>query len=166
VAAWKVVLENTSGPSALVLTRQKLPVLDLPAAAVHEGVARGAYVVAEGDDPKALLIATGSEVSLAVEAHRELAAKGVSTRVVSMPSWERFEAQDADYRESILPSSIRARLAIEAGTTHGWHRYVGLDGDVLGLDGFGASAPAKDLAEHFGFTSAEVVRRVEGLLGD
>lgn len=164
VAAWKVVLENTSGPSALVLTRQKLPVLDLPTEVVHEGVARGAYVVADGDDPKVLLIATGSEVSLALQAHGELAAKGVSTRVVSMPSWERFEAQDAEYRESVLPSAIRARLAIEAGTSHGWHRYVGLDGDVLGIDGFGASAPAKDLAEHFGFTVAEVVRRVEGLV--
>ena len=111
-----------------------------------------------------ILIATGSEIALAVEAHRELAETGIAARVVSMPSWELFEAQDAAYRESVLPSGVRRRLAIEAGCSMGWHRYVGLDGDVLAQDEFGASAPHKDLAQEFGFTVAEVVRRVEALL--
>lgn len=164
VAAWKVALQTTSGPTALVLTRQKLPVLDVPKSTVDEGVPRGGYVVADSEAPQVLLIATGSEVSLAVEAHATLAERGVQSRVVSMPSWDRFAAQEESYREQVLPSSIRRRLAIEAGTTHGWHRFVGLDGDVLGIDSFGASAPAKNLAEHFGFTAQEVVRRVERLL--
>ncbi|MCG8455361.1 MAG: transketolase [Holophagales bacterium] len=165
VAAWKVALEHTAGPTALVLTRQKLPVLEADGERALDGVARGAYVVADAADPQVLLLATGSEVALALEAHTHLAEKGVATRVVSMPSWDRFEAQDAEYRESVLPSAIRRRLALEAGTTHGWHRYVGLDGDVMGIDTFGASAPAGDLLGHFGFTVEEAVKRVEALLG-
>ncbi|MEM9596367.1 MAG: transketolase [Acidobacteriota bacterium] len=163
VAAWKVVLENGNRPSALVLTRQKLPVLTDPDRAL-EGVAQGAYVVADADDPQVLLLATGSEVALALDAHRQLAAEGIATRVVSMPCWSLFDAQDAEYRESVLPTSVRKRLAIEAGTSLGWHKYVGLDGDVQCQDGFGASAPGGDLARHFGFTVDETVRRVKALL--
>ena len=163
VAAWRIALENTHRPSALVLTRQKLPVITT-AEQAREGVARGAYVIADTDDPQVLLLATGSEVALALDAHRVLLEKGIRTRVVSMPSWDVFETQDADYRESVIPSSIRKRLAIEAGTTHGWHRYVGLDGDVQGIDGFGASAPYADLKKHFGFTTEDTIRRVEALL--
>lgn len=163
VAAWRVAIENTNRPTSLVLTRQKLPVLTTPEQA-REGVSRGAYVLADADDAQAILIATGSEVALALDAHKALADKGIATRVVSMPCWDRFEAQDADYKESVLPSSMRKRLAIEAGTTHGWHRYVGLDGDVQGIDSFGASAPYADLVKHFGFTVDDTVRRVEALL--
>ena len=163
VAAWRIALENHNRPTALVLTRQKLPVLTT-AEQAQDGVSKGAYVLADSDDAQAILIATGSEVALALDAHKTLAEKGIGTRVVSMPCWDRFEAQDADYKESVLPKDQRKRLAIEAGTTHGWHRYVGLDGDVQGIDTFGASAPYADLVKHFGFTVEDTVRRVEALL--
>jgi len=165
-SAWKIALENT-GPTALVLTRQKLPILRETMSGAAGRVKKGAYVLADPgkEDPRVLLLATGSEVHLALDAHRRLLERGIATRVVSMPSWGLFDAQDAEYRESVLPSSVELRLAIEAGTPMGWHQYVGLRGDVLGQEGFGASAPAGDLAEEFGFTVDEVVRRVEGLLG-
>ena len=164
-AAWRVALENTSGPTALALTRQSLPTLEGTAEKAADGVARGAYVVSDCDgEPQVLLIATGSEVSLAVAAQALLADKGVAARVVSMPCWSLFDAQDATYRESVLPNSVTRRLAIEAGSPMGWHKYVGGQGDILGIDGFGASAPMADLAEHYGFTPENVLRRVEGLL--
>ncbi|NJL27838.1 MAG: transketolase, partial [Thermoanaerobaculia bacterium] len=129
------------------------------------GVARGGYVVSEatGGVPALLLIATGSEVSLAVAAQAELESRGVATRVVSLPCWSRFDAQDATWREAVLPRAVTRRLAIEAGSSLGWHKYVGLDGDVLAQDRFGASAPAKALAPEFGFTVDEVVRRALAL---
>ena len=166
--AWQLALENRKGPTALVLTRQKLPVPDETTEWAREGVPRGAYVLADPDvgaAPEAILIATGSEVALALDAHRELTQHGIPTRVVSMPSWEIFAAQSKRYRDSVLPPECRKRLAIEAGSPLGWHRWVGSEGDVLGLDHFGASAPYKDLAVAFGFTADEVVRRVKWLLG-
>ncbi|MEO1367630.1 MAG: transketolase C-terminal domain-containing protein, partial [Acidobacteriota bacterium] len=165
VAAWRVAVENTAGPTSLVLTRQGLPILPLDADTVTDGVRRGAYVVADADDPHLLLLASGSEVPLVLDAHRALADEGIRSRVVSMPSWELFDAQDAGYRESVLPGGVRRRLAVEAGCTLGWQKYTGLDGDVLGLDGFGASAPAADLAAHFGFTPENVVARAKALVG-
>lgn len=163
-AAWRVALERRDGPTALALTRQKLPVL---ADTNAEGVARGAYVLADTPGtPDVLLIATGSEVHLALEARDLLAERGVAARVVSMPSWELFGAQPASYREAVLPPQVTARLAIEAGVTMGWARYVGSAGEVLGLDRFGASAPYEVLKEKFGFTAEAVVERVLNLLNE
>jgi transketolase len=167
VAAWKLALENRHGPTALALTRQNLPISDETTEWAREGVPRGAYVLADppGAAPEAILLASGSEVALALEGHRELLLHGIRTRVVSMPSWEIFARQSRAYRELVLPPAIGARLAIEAGSPLGWHRWVGREGEVLGLDRFGASAPYKDLARAFGFTAEEVVRRVKWLLG-
>jgi transketolase len=144
--AWLEALQQKGGPSLLALSRQNLPTLDVPAGAV----ARGAYELAGGDD--LALIATGSEVAVALEARRRLADQGVSARVVSMPSRERFEAQAPAYRESVLPSSLRARVVIEAGSRFGWEGYAGDAGEVLGIDEFGASAPGDKLMQAFGFT--------------
>jgi transketolase len=213
VQAWRAAILNDDGPTALVLTRQKLPVLDHEKYGAALALQRGAYVLwrsepssatagavdsrAAGDESGAseagdagaaageldpfgyeaesskssfeskqaaagsevILIGTGSEVHVALEAGEKLAAMGAGVRVVSMPSWELFEAQDADYREMVLPSSIRARVAVEAGLRTGWERYVGLNGAVVGMDGYGASAPAKELYEKFGITAENVVAR-------
>jgi transketolase len=172
VEAWKCAVENRRGPTALVLTRQKLPVLAETGERAPEGVPRGAYVLAEAevgegrrqDGPQVLLLASGSEVSLALEAKKALAAEGIGARVVSFPSWQLFDAQSREYRESVLPPSLKVRLAVEAATPIGWHKYVGPEGDVLGQESFGASAPYKDLARHFGYTTEEVVRRVKALI--
>jgi len=165
-AAWRVALERRDGPTALALTRQKLPVLFETTRNPAEKVTRGAYVLADSSGiPKVLLIASGSEVHLALEARDLLAQKGIAVRVVSMPSWELFDAQPTSYREAVLPPQVTARLAIEAGVTQGWAKYVGLAGDVMGLDRFGASAPYKVLMEKFGFTAEAVVERVLRLLG-
>ena len=165
-AAWHVALERRDGPTALALTRQKLPVLFETTHNPTEKVTRGAYVLADSSGiPSVLLIASGSEVHLALEARDLLAQKGIAVRVVSMPSWELFDAQPASYREAVLPPQVTARLAIEAGVTQGWAKYVGLTGDVMGLDRFGASAPYKVLMEKFGFTAEAVVERVLRLLG-
>ena len=163
--AWRLALENGDGPTVLALTRQGLPVLGGTVEGARDGVARGGYVVSDCDGtPQAILIASGSEVSLAVAAQSEMAGRGIATRVVSLPCWSRFDQQDADYRESVLPAAIGHRLAIEAGSPMGWHRYAGPEGDVLAIDGYGASAPAADLAAHYGFTVDNVVARVETLL--
>ena len=165
-AAWKVALERQDGPTALALTRQGIPVLSETAAKAMEGVGRGAYVVSDpsSGDPELILIATGSEVALAYRAHQTLAADGIPTRVVSMPSWELFDEQDPTYRDEVLPPATRKRIAIEAGSPLGWERYVGDQGSILGIDGFGASAPQARLAESYGFTVDEVVRRAHLLL--
>ncbi len=163
VAGWRVALSRGDGPIALILTRQALPVLDRTRYAPAEGAARGAYVLAEAPDPQLVLIATGSEVSIALEAQALLGAGGLRVRVVSMPCAELFEAQSAAYRESVLPARIRARVAVEAGTTLAWGRYVGLDGAVVGLDRFGASAPYQTIYRELGLTAeavAEAARRV------
>jgi transketolase len=165
-SAWRAALERRDGPTALVLTRQKLPILSESARDPAETVARGAYVLADtSGTPDVLLIASGSEVHLTLEARGLLAEKGVGVRVVSMPSWELFDAQPDSYREMVLPPDVTARLAVEAGVMQGWGKYVGLAGDVLGLDRFGASAPYKVLAEKFGFTAQAVVERALRLLG-
>jgi transketolase len=166
VVAWQVALER-QGPTALILTRQNVPVFDRRAVAPATGLRRGAYVLldAEGRRPDLILIGTGSEVSLAMEAQAILATRDIQARVVSMPSWELFEAQPAAYRQEVLPDDVLVRLAVEAGSPQGWERYVGPFGGVLGISGrFGASAPYKVLATHFGFTAANVVAQAEALL--
>ena len=165
-AAWQIALERGDGPTAIVLTRQKLPILPW-AERAREGALRGGYTLldpAEGA-PEVALLATGSEVSLALSAHAELAAEGIAARVVSLPSWELFDAQDEEYRREVLPLDLPHRVAIEAATALGWERYVGPQGLILGIDGYGASAPASVLAEQYGFTPERVVERVRELLG-
>ncbi|EFR98646.1 transketolase, partial [Listeria seeligeri FSL N1-067] len=165
-AAWELAATNTAGPIALVLSRQDLPVLENNQAEVDAGVEKGAYVVAPASNaqPDAIIIATGSEVSLAIEAKKELAKREVDVSVVSLSSWERFEKTSADYKESILPKEVTARFAIEAGTTFGWKEFIGSEGDMLGIDHFGASAPAKDLFNAYGFTPENVANRVEAVI--
>jgi transketolase len=163
--AWRWAVPH-KGPVLLALSRQNLPVLDRESLPPADGLRRGAYVLADSGDgrPDILLLATGSEVHLALEVRSRLAAEGIKARVVSMPSWELFEAQPQSYRDEVLPPDVAARLAIEAASPLGWHRYVGLAGDVVGLDRFGASAPAATLAEKLGFTPEAVVRRARDLL--
>ncbi len=164
--AWRVALANRKGPTALALSRQKLPILQETAERAREGLARGAYVLADppAAAPQVILIASGSEVALALAAGLRLTGEGVPTRVVSMPSWELFDAQEPAYHDAVLPPAIRKRLAIEAAVPLAWPRYVGDQGAVLGVERFGASAPQADLAEHYGFTVEEVMRRVAALL--
>ena len=163
-AAWALALE-TPGPCALVLTRQKLPVHEATVDGALEGVARGAYVLAEGGaEPDLILIATGSEVAPALDAAADLEGEGRAVRVVSMPCWETFAAQPQAYRDQILPPAVRRRLAVEAGSTLGWERWTGSDGDILGLDRFGASAPYNDLAENLGLNAAAIAERARRLL--
>jgi transketolase len=159
--AWKVAVRPATGPSVIVLSRQKLPFLGERKA----DVARGAYILDEPDGrPDVILIASGSEVSLARDAAKVLAARGTKARVVSMPSWHLFDAQDEDYRESVLPEAIEARVSIEAGATLGWHKYVGDHGVAYGLDHFGTSAPAGAIAEAYGFTPDHIADVATGLL--
>ena len=162
VQAWKVAVTNDRGPTALILTRQKVGTVTGAAAdALH----RGAYVLRfGGDSPELLLLATGSEVPLVVSAHETLMAAGIATRVISMPSWELFDRQPADYQEAVLPASVPKRLAVEAGVTLGWERFVGPRGRILGIDHFGASAPGGVLFEKFGFTTEKVVEAARALL--
>ena len=146
-------------PAVLALSRQALPTLDRNRYAPASGVARGAYVLADaaGGDPQVILIASGSEVSLAVEAHETLVTEGIRSRVVSMPSWEIFDHQTKEYRDSVLPSNVKARVAVEQASTLGWERYVGTSGQVIGMHTFGASAPLKELQRKFGFEPGQVV---------
>ncbi|HTO86054.1 MAG TPA: transketolase [Thermoanaerobaculia bacterium] len=163
-AAWRAAMEHRDGPVGLVLTRQKLPVLDRSGA--RGDLSRGAYVLAEaaGGKPRVILIATGSELSLAVAARQVLEAESVATRVVSMPCWEFFDRQPREYRDSVFPPEVRARLSIEAGVTLGWSRYVGDRGGSIGLDRFGASAPGETVFKELGFTVEHVVRYAKDLL--
>ena len=163
--AWALSLEHRNGPSAILLSRQGLPIYD--ETVIGKGSEKGGYVIdrEEGDaGPTVILLASGSEVATAREAAALLKEQGVEVRVVSMPCWEVFEEQDADYRESVLPRSVTARVAVEAGCSFGWDRYVGTDGTVVCLDRFGASAPIKDLAENFGFTAENVAAKASALL--
>jgi transketolase len=160
--AWRVIMQRRHEPVVLILTRQAVPTLDRTRCAPAEGLQRGAYVLLDAHDgrPEVLLLATGSEVSLCVEAHRRLEADGIAARVVSMPSWELFERYCRDhpeYREHVLPSSVTARLSVEEGSTLGWARYVGTSGVALGMETFGASAPLKELQKKFGFTPENIV---------
>jgi transketolase len=166
-AAWLVALKTKKSPSTLVLSRQKLPVLEGTAELAWRGVERGAYVLADADGgaPRVILIATGSEVELAVGARKILQGEGVPTRVVSMPSWELFAAQDAAWRESVLPRSVTARVAVEAGSSFGWERWVGTRGRVVAIDRFGASAPGEVNLERLGFTVEHVVAAARAVAG-
>ncbi|ARI77415.1 transketolase [Halobacillus mangrovi] len=165
-AAWRLALESNTTPNALVLTRQGLPTLEGTAEKAYEGVKHGAYILSDSDkkDPDAILLASGSEVQLIVEAQSELKKKGYDVRVVSVPSFDRFNAQSAEYKEEVLPSNVRTRLAVEMAASFGWERYVGLDGSVLGIDKFGASAPGDTVIENYGFTVDNVVKHAENLM--
>jgi transketolase len=164
--AWRAALRNTRGPTALILTRQKLPWLDRTRFAPASGLERGAYVIAEakGGRPDAIMLASGSEVSLILEAQRRLENGGIAVRVVSMPSMELFAVQDAAYRDAVLPPEVRHRLAVEAAVSMPWYRWVGDAGQIIAMDRFGASAPAKQLFETFGFTVDNVVDRVQRMV--
>jgi transketolase len=166
VEAWRTAMQHREGPVGLVLSRQKLPVFDRTRFGAASGLARGAYVLAEaeGGRPRVLLLASGSEVALAMDARERLQADGIPTRVVSMPSWELFERAPADYRESVLPSAVPARLAIEAGASLGWKRWVGDRGDSVSLDRYGASAPGEVVMRELGFSVDAVVSRAKALL--
>ena len=154
--AWRVAMTRTRMPSCIILSRQKLPTIDRGRYASADQLAKGAYVLADADgDPELLLLATGSEVSLALGAHEQLAAEGVRSRVVSMPSWALFEQQPKSYRDAVLPPSVRARVAVEQAGSLGWDRYVGPDGATVTMSTFGASAPFAKLKERFGFTIAQ-----------
>ena len=157
--AWRVIMQLSHRPAALVLTRQAIPTIDRAKYASASGVSKGAYVLADAREgkPEVLLLATGSEVSLALEAHETLSSEGIRSRVVSMPSMELFEEQDASYRSAVLPSEVRARVSIEQASTFGWARYVGIRGETIGMKTFGASAPLKDLQTKFGFNAAHIV---------
>jgi transketolase len=167
VEAYRYILQLRHEPAVLVLSRQPLPTFDRTKYASASGVARGAYVLADapGGDPELILIATGSEVSLAVNAHETLVAEGIRSRVVSMPSWDIFDHQSKDYRDSVLPPAVKARLAIEQASTFGWERFVGDSGKIIGMKTFGASAPLKELQMKFGFEPECVVAKAKELLG-
>jgi transketolase len=171
-AAWALAVEHTGGPVAQALTRQKLPTLPGTDRLAREGVARGGYVLREasGGAPQLILMATGSELQLAGNAAEALEREAIPTRVVSLPSWERFDLQDAAYRDEVLPPSVRKRVSVEVGVSLGWERWVGDEGAIVGLDHFGASAPAATIFEKFGFSAervAEIGRLVvrDGLHG-
>src|SRR6476659_8883339 len=163
--AWRVMMGQKNQPTALILTRQNVPVLDRSTYASAEGLQRGGYVLADSDgEPEVILIATGSEVSLAVHAYEELRSDGVRARVVSLPSWYLFDLQPAEYRESVLPEAVEARVAVEQASTLGWDRYVGPRGQIVGMRTFGASAPLKEVQRKFGFTPERVVEAARELL--
>jgi transketolase len=162
--AWRIAILRRHAPTALALTRQKVPVIDRKRYAKADGLRRGAYVLADAEAPRLILIATGSEVSLALEAREKLQAEGVPARVVSMPCWELFEEQSQEYRTEVLPPSVTARLAVEAGVREGWDRYVGPGGDVICLDRFGGSAPGDVALRELGFNVDNVLKRARGLL--
>jgi transketolase len=159
VEAWRVIMNLHHEPAALILTRQDLPTLDRSKYAPASGLARGAYILADAPDnkPDVLLLATGSEVSLCVDAYEKLKAEGIKARVVSMPSWELFDDQDQAYRDQVLPPSVTARVSVEQASIFGWAKYVGLTGTSIGMRSFGASAPMKDLMREFGFNADRIV---------
>jgi transketolase len=163
--AWRAALENTHGPTALILTRQGLPTYDRTKFGAADGTLKGAYVLADAEKIDVILLASGSEVSVAMSAREMLATEGIGARVVSMPSWELFDQQSQAYRDEVLPPSITARIAIEAAIMQGWEKYVGLSGITIGMTRYGASAPLKVVMEKFGFTAANVVAKVKALLG-
>jgi transketolase len=166
VEAYRYIMQLHHEPAVLVLSRQPLPTLDRSKYAPASGVARGAYVLADAPDknPEVILIASGSEVSLAVQAYEKLVAEGIRSRVVSMPSWDIFEHQAKDYRDHVLPPGVTARVAVEQASTFGWERYVGMGGCVIGMKTFGASAPLKELQKKFGFEPDQVVAAAKELL--
>jgi transketolase len=154
---WRTIMAFRHHPVCLVLSRQAMPTLDRSRMAPASGAQKGAYVLVDSDKPEVILMATGTEVGLAVDAYDRLTKDGVRTRVVSMPSWELFEEQDDAYKKSVLPPEIRARVSIELASAFGWQRYVGTGGAMIGMSTFGASAPLKDLTKKFGFSADAVV---------
>jgi len=165
---WKYIMESKDTPVALILSRQDMPVFDRTKYAPAEGALKGGYILADSNgSPDVILIATGTEVSIAVEAMQELTNTGVKTRVVSMPNTDLFDRQNAEYRESVLPRTVRARVAIEAGATYGWQKYTGIEGDgeIIGMTTFGASAKPNELYKEFGITKEAVVKAAKILLG-
>jgi transketolase len=167
VEAYRYIMQLRHQPAVLALSRQAFPTLDRKKYASASGLAKGAYVLADapGGDPEVILIASGSEVSLAVDAHEKLVAEGIRSRVVSMPSWEIFDHQPKEYRESVLPAKVTARISVEQASTFGWERYVGSSGRMIGMNTFGASAPLKELQNRFGFEPGRVVEVAKELLG-
>jgi transketolase len=167
VEAWKVIMKLPKEPVALILTRQAVPTFDRTKYASAAGLARGAYILAdaEGGKPQVILMATGSEVYLCIDAYEKLRAEGIRARVVSMPSWDLFERQEQSYRDAVLPTDVTARVAVEMASTFGWTQYAGAKGRIIGMHTFGASAPLKDLQKKFGFTSDAVLQAARELLG-
>ena len=164
--AWRAAIMRKEGPTMLVLTRQKLPIFDTDKVASASGLLKGAYVLSkeQKDKPAAIFIATGSEVQLILDAQKELITEGIDVRVVSMPSWELFRKQDKAYRDEVLPPAVTLRLAVEAAAPEGWHEWTGSEGEILAMTDFGASAPAKDLFKHFGFTVENIVNKIKNKL--
>jgi transketolase len=162
--AWKIAMQRSDGPTALCLTRQGLPVLDRGVYGPAEGIEKGGYILSEaGADPELVIIASGSEVSLALEAQARLEDEGIPTRVVNLASWDLFDAQDVDYKLEVLPDGL-PKVSVEAGITMGWERYVGLGGASVGIDRYGLSAPGKQVAEALGLTVDAVVEAAKGVL--
>ncbi len=163
--AWRLAVKNADGPVALILSRQKLPVLDRTEYASADGLAKGAYILADSDQkPEIILIATGSEVAITLEAKKELLKKDIQARVVSMPSWELFEKTSQEYKDKVLLPDVTTRIAVEAGLPMGWERYATSAGKTVGIGRFGASAPGGTLLEKFGFTSENIVQKAIALL--
>ena len=167
VESYKLMVQSRHTPSTLVLTRQAMPTFDRTKFAPASGVAKGAYVLidADGGKPDVILMGTGSEVHMCVEAREKLAAEGIKARVVSMPSWYLFEKQDDAYKESVLPAAVTARVSVEMAATFGWDRYVGPKGKMIGMHSFGASAPIKDVMKKFGFTVENIVAAAKQTVG-
>jgi transketolase len=167
VEAWRVIMELRHEPVALVLSRQNLPTLDRTLYAPATGLAKGAYILADAKDnqPEVLLLSTGSEVSLCIDAYEKLTSEGINARVVSMPSWELFEQQSQEYRDTVILPTVTARVAVEQASTLGWERYAGLQGRIIGMNTFGSSAPLKDVQQKFGFTPDTVVEAAKEVLG-
>ncbi|HEY4644341.1 MAG TPA: transketolase C-terminal domain-containing protein, partial [Bacteroidota bacterium] len=164
--AWRAAMMRKIGPTMLVLTRQNLPIFDRGKVASAEGLLKGAYVLSKekGTTPVLILIASGSEVQLILSAQEKLAVGGIDARVVSMPSWELFQEQPRDYRDEVLPPTVKSRLAVEAGSPLGWREWVGDAGDYIGVDKFGGSAPYKEIFKHYGLTVENVVTRAKNLV--
>jgi transketolase len=164
--AWKIAVEHRGGPVVLVLTRQNIAIFEPGAYKSSGDLTKGAYILSEPDRaPELILIATGSEVELVLQAQQKLKENGIAARVVSMPSWELFEKQDDNYKQRVFPKGLKKRLAVEAASPMGWHKYTTDEGDVLGMVRFGESAPAADLFKEFGFTVSNVVSKAKALLG-
>jgi transketolase len=163
--AWRVALEHTGGPVALILTRQGVPVIDQEKYAKANGLEKGAYILSESEKtPQIILIGTGSEVQLLIAAQEKLKMQNIAVRVVSMPSWELFDKQDETYKEEVFPKTLKKRLAVEAGSGLGWCKYVTDEGDVIGINRFGESAPGDEVMKEYGFTVENVVKRAMALL--
>jgi transketolase len=164
--AWRIAIESRKAPVAVILSRQDIPILDRKKFTSAEMLRFGAYILmdAPGANPDLILIASGAEVNLIVEAHKELMKHKISARVVSMPSWELFEEQTTEYQNTVLPPSVKMRITVEAGVTQGWHRYAGDKGEVIGVDTFGASAPGNVVMREYGFTVENICARAIALL--